>query len=154
MISRRRFGLGATAAILALGASGCSTVSADDGPVTSSIATGAALAPVNALRAARGLPPLVADATLSAAAREHAEAMVRRGRVSHAGFRGRMRRAGVVFPAAENVAMGQPNTEAVVAAWEQSRGHRRNMLGNYKRLGVARAQRPGGRPFWAMVLAN
>ena len=153
MISRRVFAFGGLAACLASGVTACSTVSYD-GPVTSAVTTGAALGPVNALRSENGLSPLIADANLSAAARQHAESMARRGRVSHAGFRSRMRRANVVFPAAENVAMGQSDGEAAVAAWAGSAGHRRNMLGEFTRFGVARAERPGERPYWAMVLAN
>ncbi|WP_421854106.1 CAP domain-containing protein [Oricola sp.] len=155
MISRRRFVLGAAVACLASGVAACTTpIAVFEGPVTGAIATGAAIGPVNAFRAENGLSPLAADDGLSIAARQHAEFMARRGRLSHAGFRGRMRRAGAVFPAAENVAMGQTDADAAVVAWSQSAGHRRNMLGDYARVGVARAERAGGRPYWVMVLAN
>jgi uncharacterized protein YkwD len=153
MITRRFVLSGAGLLVLAPAISACNSVRLDV-PVDSVIVTEEALAYVNTLRANTGLVPLESDARASAAARRQAENMARRGRMTHSGFRGRMRGAGVSFPAAENIAMGQPDTASAVESWASSSGHRRNMLGDYGRVGVAYARRDGGRPYWAMVLSG
>ncbi|TCD16547.1 CAP domain-containing protein [Oricola cellulosilytica] len=155
MIGRRALLTGAGVLLVAPVIAGCTTRSATvDGPIESGIVTGEALAPVNTLRVNNGLQPLLADDVLSRAALDHAEAMAVQGRVTHAGFRGRMRAAGVNFPAAENLAFGQPDTESAVYGWSQSAGHRRNLLDDeFGRVGVAYASAAGGRRYWAMVLS-
>ncbi len=82
--------------------------------------------------------------------------MAKSGRLNHNRFRARLRKHGIAGAAAENVARGQSNVASVVASWQNSRGHRRNMLGNYSRAGVAVARDPssGNRPFWTMILAR
>lgn len=83
--------------------------------------------------------------------------MARRGKMSHGGnFKSRMARVGIKGGAAENIAVGQQETERAVQAWIDSAPHRRNMLGSYSRAGVAVAYNPrsGNRPYWAMVLAK
>lgn len=156
MIARRALLSGAGILLMVPGIAGCTSTSAPvDGAIESGIVTGEALAPVNTLRINNGLQPLLADDVLSRAARDHAETMAARGRVTHAGFRGRMRLAGVNFPAAENVAFGQPDTESAVYGWSQSTGHRRNLLDDeFGRVGVAYASGAGGRRYWAMVLSR
>lgn len=124
-------------------------------PVRTGIVTGQTLTSLNALRASRGLTPMVADPLLGRAALEHAQSMARSGRLSHARFRSRMRTIGV-GPAAENIAAGQTSVASVMRGWAGSSGHRRNMLGPYSRVGVAVASNPasGNRPYWAMVIAQ
>lgn len=82
--------------------------------------------------------------------------MAKSGRLNHNRFRARMRSHGIAGSAAENVAMGQPNLPSVIASWQKSRGHRRNMLGNFSRVGVAvaRDSASGNRPYWTMILAR
>ena len=147
MIARRQFIAGGAAFLLlpALPAQAAS----------GSVVTGEALSLVNAYRKSKGRSPLVADNALSRAALDQARRLAASGRLSHARFRQRMVENGVPFPAAENIASGQPTVASVVQAWIGSRGHRRNMLGKYNRLGVAVARDPksGNRPYWAMVLS-
>ncbi|GAB4357524.1 MAG: hypothetical protein Kow0026_17890 [Oricola sp.] len=122
---------------------------------SAAIVTDEALGPVNAYRASRGRGPLFADSASSRAALDQAMRMAAAGRLSHARFRRRMVENGVPFPAAENIAFGQPTVASAVRAWIGSRGHRANILGRYRRLGVAVARDPrsGNRPYWAMVLS-
>jgi hypothetical protein len=122
---------------------------------SSSIVTPSAIGPVNAYRKANGRSALQADAALGKAAREHSIAMATAGRLDHSRFRARLRQFAITGAAAENVALGQADVAAVLAAWQNSRGHRRNLLGRYSRLGVAVARNPvsANRPFWTMILA-
>lgn len=122
---------------------------------SSAIVTGKTLGAVNAYRKANGREALKADPALGRAARDHSVAMAKSGRLNHKQFRSRLRKYNIRGAAAENVATGQADTAAVLAAWQNSRGHRRNMLGRYSRVGVAVARNPasGNRPFWTMILA-
>ncbi len=117
----------------------------------------AALAPVNRLRQEAGRPPLRWSPQLAAVAQAHAEDMARAGFFSHSGSDGagvgqRLERAGYGWcAAAENIARGQRDLAEVIAGWQGSPGHRRNMLSReMSELGVARA---AGNT-WVMVLAR
>lgn len=122
---------------------------------SSAIVTGRALGAVNAYRKANGREALKADSALGRAARDHSIAMAKAGRLNHTQFRSRLRKFKISGTAAENVASGQTDIAAVLASWQKSRGHRRNMLGRYSRVGVAVARDPtsGNRPYWTMILA-
>lgn len=98
----------------------------------------------NKFRASQGKPPLILDATCSGQAYKHSKAMAT-GATSfgHDGFEGRIARLTTVFgnipDAAENVAYGNLDAEQVVNGWIKSPGHRKNMLGNYDRIGIGSA---------------
>ena len=114
-----------------------------------------ALPLVNALRENAGKDEVIFDPVLERAALEWSKEQALRGKISHRNFKRRMRQAGIKSPAAENVAFGQNGVKTVVEAWHGSRGHRRNMLGIYNRMGVAVAQNAnsGNRPYWTMILS-
>jgi uncharacterized protein YkwD len=87
----------------------------------------------NAERAAAGCDDLRVDLRLAAAAQGHAEDMAEKGYFSHTGqdgreFDERIRAEGHPSPGGENIAQGQETADAVVAAWMDSPGHRRNIL--------------------------
>lgn len=87
----------------------------------------------NQARATAGCAPLEIDARLTRAAQAHSEDMARRGYFEHDSLDGRdfadrIRAAGYPSPAAENIARGQRTAAAVVQAWLDSPGHRRNIL--------------------------
>lgn len=156
-LSRRAALLGFCALI-----SGCMTV-LDPGPPPDlgNLRSAAALPQVNALRKTKGLPPLVVDAAAGKAALYQANRMAREARMAHLmgpldDFGTRVKASGVVLPAAENIATGQDSTEEAVTAWINSRHHLENMLGPYRKLGVAVAydSRHDNRPYWAMILSN
>ncbi|PWJ18187.1 CAP domain-containing protein [Jannaschia seohaensis] len=122
--------------------------------------SGSALERANAERQERGLPPLGTDPRLARAAEEQAAHMARVGRMTHRGPRGEdiMRRVrGAGFRscfAAENVAFGQPDGNAVTTAWMGSASHRRNILDKRASVAaVAGARRADGVIYWAMILA-
>lgn len=114
---------------------------------------------INAFRAGQGLGELQPTATLTRAAQRLAEDMVRRGYFSHSSPRGPngdnfSQRAGASGSAlrngAENLADSQQSERDVFVAWQNSAGHRRNMLGqNYTQYGLGRLG-----DFWVLKLAK
>ena len=124
-----------------------------------SSAEGAVLALVNQERAAAGCGPVAADAALAAVARAHSADMRDRRYFSHDTPEGldpfdRARAAGVSYARAENIAQGQPDPAAVMAAWMDSPGHRANILNcDLTRLGIGVAQGPGG-PWWTQLFGS
>jgi uncharacterized protein YkwD len=119
----------------------------------------AALAEINAFRAANGRSALVLDARLSRAAAAHAADQARRGRMGHSGSDGskpmdRAARAGYSPKiASENVAAGHKSFSDVLRGWEGSSGHRENLLRpNVNAVGVAMSQSSDGRAYWTLVL--
>jgi uncharacterized protein YkwD len=92
----------------------------------------------NAERKRYGLAPLEVDAELLQSARKHCAWMTRNHSLQHA------RRA-----VAENIAMGQRTSKAVVRAWMNSSGHRANILNrSHRRIGVAAYRTEKGTIFW------
>jgi len=87
---------------------------------------------VNLARSARGLSPLAANGTLTAAAQSCAERMAASGKMTHsagppAGF----------STWGENIAVGYPSASSVFDAWMGSDGHRANILNpSYTRMGM------------------
>ncbi|SFH65296.1 CAP domain-containing protein [Albimonas pacifica] len=121
---------------------------------------------INAARAEAGLPPLVPHPALRAAAMAHAADLLGNGAFDHAGSDSslpmeRVMRQGLSPRlAAENIAMGQPDAAAAVAAWQGSEGHRANNLeptttlvgaaeARYGRLGLV----SDDQPLWIAVFA-
>jgi len=119
----------------------------------------AVLALVDAEREAAGCGPLTADPQLDALAGEHSADMAEHGRLDHTGSDGRTpwdraADAGISGLAAENVARGQPDAEAVVAAWMDSSGHRANILAcGHTRHGLGVVHDAGG-PWWTQVFGR
>jgi len=92
----------------------------------------------NMERERHGLPPLEVDKELMSTAREHASWMTRTRRFMHT------RRA-----VAENIALGQPHSHAVVRAWMNSSGHRANILNpHHRRIGVGAFRTEQGTIYW------
>jgi len=155
MIERRMIVLGALSSGLL---SGCSAMGVSVPALSPAgegdIVTGSALPKVNTLRLQAGRPALDADLALGRSALDHARYMARKGRMSHDGFTHRMRRFGVRLPAAENIAEGQDDVESMFEAFAVSKSHRDNMLGGFRRLGVAVARNDDDRAFWVMQLSG
>jgi len=92
----------------------------------------------NAERARYGLPPLQVDEDLMKSAREHAQWMGRTRAFQHT-------RAAV----AENIAMGQRDSNEALSSWMRSSGHRANILNpGHRRIGVAAFQTLEGLIYW------
>lgn len=145
--TRRRFlalftAPAATAALAACTASPYVMTTARATPV-SSVAPGEALAALNAMRRGEGLPEVSHNTTLQAVADEQAAIMARTGRIAHTAEDGeafvtRLRRAGFMGGAGENLAGGPPTLSAVVEGWMRSPAHHRVMVNpDYRQFGLA-----------------
>ncbi len=92
----------------------------------------------NAERARYGLPALEVDSELVESARAHCTWMTLNQRLQHT-------RAAV----AENIAMGQRDSQEVLGSWMRSSGHRANILNSaHRAIGVAAFRTPSGTIFW------
>ena len=114
---------------------------------------------ISAYRRSQGLPPVTLDSKLNELALQQAQAMAKSGSVSHnaAGFFGTR-----VAPlkrrlAAENIGAGFLKFEEMLKQWQESRGHRENLLmKGARRVGVAYVDNPKSpyRKFWAMLITD
>ena len=118
------------------------------------------LAAINAERAAKKRKPLFLSAALTRAAQGHACDMARRGYFDHRSPEGnrmtdRIEATGyVACRSSENIAKGQRSATAVVAAWMDSRGHRRSILSNPVREVGFGMTGSGSSRLWVMVAAR
>ncbi len=91
----------------------------------------------NQERTQAGLKPLVLDEKLSNVSQKHSEDMANNDFFSHTGSNGssavqRAQAEGYIYPyVGENIAAGYSTPEAVIAAWMNSPGHRKNILNPY-----------------------
>ena len=118
---------------------------------------------VNEERTETGLDPLAIDNQLDRAAELHTDEMVQADRMSHqlpgeAGLGDRVSATGFDWTRlAENVAAGYTTPEAVVDAWMNSPGHRRNILNaDFTSLGVGYEEASDDAPgdtdvYWTQV---
>jgi uncharacterized protein YkwD len=113
----------------------------------------------NEFRRSKGLNQLVMLDQLNAIAREHSEDMAH-GRVAfgHGGFSQRealeKKKIKGVSVFGENVAYGPTSGKQVVVMWENSAGHRRNLLGPFKYIGIGIAKDKQGRIYYTQVFAG
>ena len=113
----------------------------------------------NQFRKSKGLTKLIIRKELNAIAQQHSADMAS-GRVGfgHAGFEQRNAKASRKIPQlhsfAENVAYGATSGKEVVTMWENSPGHRRNMLGHYKYTGIGIAKDRQGRIFYTEIFGG
>ncbi len=108
----------------------------------------------NKERAKEGLPPLKLESKLQEAARGHAKDMAEREEMTHEGADGSTPGQRVVnfgyhyLMTGENVARGQRDVPDVMLAWMESPPHKKNVLGDYSEIGVARAEGKDGKFYW------
>ena len=113
---------------------------------------------VNAERAKYGLSALTWADDLANIARAHSQDMIRRNYFDHTDPDGRspfdrLKNAGIRYRyAAENIAYGQKSPAAVMNAWMNSSGHRKNILNaNLKEIGVGAVSSSGGTIYWTQL---
>jgi uncharacterized protein YkwD len=116
-------------------------------------------AEISAYRRAHGLSPVRADSRLSAVARKQAQAMASSGSISHSAAGSFSSRVAPLRKsrAAENIAAGFLSFAETLKQWEESAGHRANLLmPGAKKVGVASVAnaRSPYRMFWAMVITD
>jgi uncharacterized protein YkwD len=114
---------------------------------------------ISAYRRSHGLPAVTIDSRLNAVALQQAQAMAASGTVSHSvggEFRTRVAKLRK-SRAAENIAAGFLSFPETLKQWEDSAGHRENLLmTGAKKVGVASAPNPRSayRMFWAMIITD
>lgn len=116
---------------------------------------------VNRARAENGLNPLLWADDLADIARAHSADMIERGFFSHTNPDGqspfdRIKSNGISYrAAAENIAYGQPDAEAVMNSWMNSAGHRANILNeNLKEIGIGAVKDSNGTVYWTQVFVT
>lgn len=140
-------------------------VQADDAPKSKSKPTADSLVKSlieahNEERAAADLPPLERNEQLEAAAEAHARDMAENEMMSHEGSdksepAERVERAGYHYrETAENVARGQRTVGEVITGWMESPKHKKNILGPYSEIGVARVKSKRGESYWCAVFGR
>ena len=117
------------------------------------------LSQTNKFRRSKGLPALIIHEDLNAIAQKHSINMARkRVGFGHGGFSQRERQARKrikpLYSFAENVAYGPTTGKQVVTMWKNSPGHRRNMLGRYRYIGIGIAKDRLGHIFYTQVFAG
>ena len=113
----------------------------------------------NEFRQSKGLPALEMRDNLNSIAVEHSSNMAKGStRFGHDGFQQRQQAVHKLFPSvngfAENVAYGATSGKEVVNMWKKSSGHRRNMLGNYKYIGIGIASDGRGNIYYTQLFVN
>jgi uncharacterized protein YkwD len=117
------------------------------------------LSQTNQFRSSKGLPALIIRSDLNEIAQKHSSDMAK-GRVGfgHDGFDKRNAQASKKITGmrsfAENVAFGARTGNEVVNMWKNSSGHRKNMLGRYKYIGIGTAKDRQGRIYYTQVFAG
>lgn len=116
---------------------------------------------VSRLRAGRGYQPVTIESRLQRLAAEQAALMARQDRLSHdigGSLAARLRASGAMpAVAVENIAAGQERLMDVIASWEESPGHRENMLlPGLRRMGIAVAHAPHSvfSRYWALIMSD
>ncbi|UEG49645.1 CAP domain-containing protein [Ferruginibacter lapsinanis] len=113
----------------------------------------------NQFRRSYGLNELTIRNELNALAQKHSEDMAR-GMVAfgHTGFSQRNAKAVKVIPSVrrvgENVAYGANSAKEVVTMWKNSPGHRKNMLGKYRYIGIGIAKSRRGVIYYTEIFAG
>ncbi len=121
------------------------------------------LALLNGERARAGLPLLVLQPQLTAAAQLHSSNVARTGIFNHNGvagpddnLRSRVMGTGITWfsTLAENISMAA-NTDDAVNGWMNSQGHRDNILSpRFGRVGIAVRQAANGVRYWTTVFSD
>ena len=114
----------------------------------------------NQYRKSKGLATLEMRDDLNAIARKHSEDMAS-GRTSfgHNGYNQRVAKIKkTVRPydglVAENVVYGASNGKEAFDIWKRSSGHRKNMLGNYKYIGIGTARSKKGVIYYTQIFVR
>lgn len=114
---------------------------------------------VNAYRTEHGLNALKLDSFISEVARKHSLNMAEhKTPFGHNEFNNRMKTIfshyGQTYSMAENVAFTEFEPTTVTQMWLHSRGHRKNIEGNYNLTGIGYVRDKFGRSYVTQIFAN
>src|SRR4030095_11787649 len=114
----------------------------------------------NQFRKSKGLKALEMRDDLNTIARKHSEDMAS-GRCSfgHDGYNGRVSKVKKIIKpcdgyVGENVAYGAHNGKDAFDIWKNSSGHRKNMLGDYKYIGIGTASNRRGVIYYTQIFVR
>ena len=97
-------------------------------------------------------------ADLNAIARSHSEDMANGSRsFGHGGYNKRVEKIKKIFKTcttAENVAYGVNSAKDAFTLWKNSSPHRKNMLGNYKYIGIGTAKNKRGVVYYTEIFVR
>ncbi|MEM9400194.1 MAG: CAP domain-containing protein [Verrucomicrobiota bacterium] len=121
-----------------------------------------AFAQINQYRASQNLPPLQFDVTLYQVAQEHSQNMASgKTPFGHKDFKQRYQqitRGSSGKRASENVAKNtyapSQTVQRAVQSWIKSSGHRKNILGNYRKSGLAIARSKEDLFYFTQIFMN
>lgn len=110
----------------------------------------------NQLRARKGLPALQLMDAINDVAENHSRDMARhRVGFGHTGFNSRFTTLRKKIPGsflmAENVAYGRDSAKEIVDMWKKSPQHRKNMMGNYRYIGIGVATNSSGISYFTQI---
>lgn len=113
----------------------------------------------NHFRKSKGLPALEMRKELNAVARRHSEDMASgRRSFGHGGYNQRELQVSKIMKPysgmAENVAYGARSGKEAFEIWKNSSGHRKNMLGNYKYIGIGTARNKRGVIYYTQIFVR
>jgi uncharacterized protein YkwD len=116
------------------------------------------LAYTNQYRKSNHLSALVMREELNKLAAKHSEDMAKgRCGFGHDGFYTRTKKIKQIFGScstAENVAYGAPTAQQVLEQWKGSANHRRNILGDYKYVGIGTAKDKKGVIYYTQIFVR
>lgn len=121
---------------------------------------GEALKYTNQFRKSKGLKALEIREELNTIARRHSEDMARgRCAFGHDGYDLRVSKIKKTIKpcdgyVAENVAYGASSGKEAVDIWKRSSGHRKNMLGDYKYIGIGTASNRRGVVYYTQIFVR
>lgn len=113
----------------------------------------------NQYRHRQGLSALALDQTATRLAQQHSSDMARRkAGFGHGGFQNRTGKLRSVYgrniATGENVAYGKLSARQVVNIWIHSRAHRKNLLGNFNRIGIGVAYNRQGVAYFTQLFVR
>lgn len=113
----------------------------------------------NQFRKSNGKTSLLLRDDLNEIARKHSADMASgRKSIGHGGFQQRealiRRKLNTMGIIGENVAYGANTAKEVVALWKGSPAHRKNMLGNYKYIGIGTASDRKGNIYFTQIFVH
>lgn len=109
---------------------------------------------VNQHREDQGLDPLIKNETATELSVDHTKYMISINKINHDDFNERskvLQQKEKAVRTGENVAVGQPTAKAVVKAWLDSPGHRKNIEGNFSHSGIAAIKNDQGRFYYTQL---
>ncbi|MDG3583194.1 CAP domain-containing protein [Galbibacter pacificus] len=109
---------------------------------------------VNKYRNKEGLNSLEYDASIYKYAAEQTQYMVSTGNINHNNFEGRatlLSKSTQAEAVSENVAKNYPDAQSVVSGWISSKGHHKNIIGNYTHTAVSVAKDAKGTLYYTQI---